>query len=102
MSEYPRYYRQLGRCVKRKSDTIGLEVRTPDNIVDTFPLSMSEMTYPDKSSFDEAIVKMEEVNEEMYYDYVNSFLGQVETKINAPMNDRAIKRYLENTKASGK
>lgn len=91
-TKYPLYYRLRGRCIKRKSDTNGLEVRTPDNIGDTFPLGMSEVTYPDKAHFDKAISNMEEVDEECYYAYVSNFLGNVETKINAPMNERAIKR----------
>ena len=63
---------------------------------------MSEMTYADKASFDEAIAKMEEVDEEMYYAYISSFLGLVEMKINAPMNDRAIKKYMESNKLKAK
>lgn len=94
MIKYPKYYRLLGRCIKRTTDTVGLEVLTPDNIADTFPLAMSPVTHPDKAHFDETIAKMEEVDKDCWEAYILNFLGSVEVKINKPMNDRLIQKAL--------
>ncbi len=96
--KYPKYYRLLGRCIKRTSETTGVQVLTPDNIADTFPLGMSTVTYPDKKRFDEELAQMEEVDHDCFEAYILSFLGSVEVKINKPMNDRLIKRAMDNNK----
>lgn len=98
MTKYPKYYRLLGRCIKRTSETTGMEVRTPDNIADTFPLGMSQVTYPDKARFDEELTNMEQVDQDCYEAYILNFLGSVEVKINKPMNDRLIKKAMEENK----
>lgn len=93
MIKYPKYYRLLGRCIKRTSETTGMEILLPDNPVMIFPLSMGEVTYPDKARFDEAIAKMEETDQEVWEQYIYRFLGRVEEDINKPMWERAIKKH---------
>lgn len=98
MTKYPKYYRLLGRCIKRTSETTGTEVRTPDNIADIFPFGMSLVTYPDKARFDEELAKMEEVDQECFKAYILNLLGHVEVKVNKPMNDMLIKKAMEENK----
>lgn len=97
-TQYPKYYRKDGRSVRRTGDTTGTEVRTPDNPKAKLPLSMSEVTYPDKSRFDDDVSRMEEVDQACYEDYVYAFLRSVRINIEIPMSELQLKRQLEMNK----
>jgi hypothetical protein len=90
---YPQYFRKDGRCIKRVSATTGTEIRTPDKLENILPLNMSEVTYPTKDRFDDDIKNMEEVDAEMYKQYIYAWL-RGSRFIEAEMTKRAIEEQL--------
>jgi hypothetical protein len=99
---YPKYYRKDGRCLKRKTDTTGTEVRVPDDPKNHFPLMMSEVIYPDKERLDEDIAGLEPVNDKIFEDYVYAFIRGVEMNVSQPMTQLQIKRELEKNRGIGR
>lgn len=69
---YPLFYRLEGRCLKRESDVTGMEVQIPP-AGKTLPLVHSPFIYPSKERLDEAVEKMELVDQEVYEQFLTTF-----------------------------
>jgi hypothetical protein len=92
---YPKYYRKDGRCIKCKSPTTGTEVRTPDDVRQKLPLSMSEVTYPTPERFTQELATMEEVDQACFEDYVYAFIRGVHINVEQPMSELQLQRQLK-------
>lgn len=82
---YPTYYRKEGRCLKRDSDTAGREVRIPDSPRQTLPLILSDITFPTRERFDQEVETMDPVDQDMWEQYLQAFIGRVEQDVREPM-----------------
>ncbi len=102
METYPKYYRLEGRAICRKTDTTGIEVQIPENPKDKLPLIMAPVVFPTKERFDEAVLKMEATDLDMFETYVKHFTGRVYMDIDRPMTERSIQKQLINTARIGK
>lgn len=72
---YPKFYRKEGYCLKRESDTTTIEVRVPAPH-QSIPLSHIPGTYPTKERLDDQVASMEEVDQDVYEDYLGTFFAQ--------------------------
>lgn len=93
---YPTFYRKDGRCLKRSSDTVAREVRTPAGPKDTLPLSMSDVTFPTKERLDKEVAEMEEVDQACFEAYILSFIGKVEMYVAKPMTEYKLAQHKKN------
>jgi hypothetical protein len=94
MSYAKKYYRKEGRCIMRTSDVKCTEIQLPDIATEKLPLVLHTITFPDKVRFDESIKEMEEVEEDVFDQYMLSFTHRVKNDIENPMTERSIKREL--------
>lgn len=90
---YPTYYRKDGRCLKRINDTDAREVRTPYGPKDILPLSMSDVTFPNKERLDKEVAEMEEVDQACFEAYIISFIGKVEINVAKPMTAYKLEQH---------
>jgi len=87
---YPKYYRKDGRAIKRETDTTGITVEIPATAQAKLPLILAPVVYPEKERFDEAIIKMDIIDQEIFENYVKHFCGRVYTDIDKPLTDRQL------------
>jgi hypothetical protein len=69
---FPTYYRLGGLCLRRETDTTTTEVRVPDP-GKALPLSHQNSTYPSKARLDEMVASMQQVDGEIFEDYLGTF-----------------------------
>lgn len=95
---YPQYYRKDGRCVKRESETTGREVRIPDTAKKQLPLILSDITYPTRDRFDQELEGMDQVDQDMWEQYIQAFIGRVEQDVKEPMIRYKLNQELKKVK----
>jgi hypothetical protein len=70
--EYPHYYRQPGRCLKRESDITAREIKIPPQ-GHMLPCCMEDVIYPSKERLDEEVIKMTKCTQDDYEDFIGGF-----------------------------
>jgi hypothetical protein len=96
MSYAKKYYRKDGRCIMRTSDVKYTEIEVPESPKEKLPLIIRALILQDKDQVDKLVKDMEETDEDMFEQYMFSFIGRVDVDIKAPMSEKQIKRELMN------
>ncbi|HMG93206.1 MAG TPA: hypothetical protein VK589_24285 [Chryseolinea sp.] len=90
-TSYPQFYRLAGHCLKRESDTTATEIRIPDP-EKMLPLVHQPTTYPTKARLDEEVSRMEQVDQDVYEDYLGTFFAQAREN-SSVLNNIRQRRY---------
>jgi len=76
--EYPQFYKKGNRCLKRESDTTGIEVQVPEP-GKKLPLIHTPVTYPSAERLNQEVATMQPCDQLVYESYLFTFFQQADS-----------------------